>query len=93
MIVGLGIPFKNMKVENYVMWFDDKFPTTPDNYSNKINTLDLSKIKGNYEKVHFITLQLIRNKYRVYRWAAIGMKLLVLWSAVGITVLAFLKCS
>ncbi|MCK4735262.1 MAG: hypothetical protein KAT65_22605 [Methanophagales archaeon] len=91
MVFGLRVPFENMEVENYVMWFDDKFPTTPDNYSNKINTLDLSRIKENYEKVHFITLQLVRNKYGFYRWAAVGMKLLVLWSAIGITVIAFLK--
>jgi hypothetical protein len=91
MIFGLSVPFEKMEVENYVMWFDDKFPTTPDNYSNKINTLDLSRIKENYEKVHFITLQLVRNKYGFYRWAAVGMKLLVLWSAIGITVIAFLK--
>jgi hypothetical protein len=92
MFVGLSASFNKMEVENYVMWFDDdKFPTTPDNYSNKINTLDLSKIKGNYEKAHFIALQLVRNKYRFYRWAVLGMKLLVLWSAIGITILAFLK--
>ncbi len=91
-IVRLGIPFENMEVENYIMWFNDnKFPTTPGDYRNKISTLDLSKIKGNYERVHFITLQLVRNKYRFYRWAALGMKLLVLWSAIGITVLVFMK--
>jgi len=92
MILGLNIPFKKMAVENYIMWFDgDKFPTNPDDYRNKINTLDLSKIRGNYEKVHFTTLQLVRNKYRFYRWAVVGMKLLVLWSAVGVAALVFLK--
>ena len=95
MIFGLDIPIKKMKVENYIMWFYDdeydEFPTTSDNYRDKINALDLSKIKENYEKVHFITLQLVRNKYRFYRWAAVGMKLLVLWSAICIIVLAFLK--
>ena len=91
-IFELSIPFKKMEVENYIMWFDDdKFPTTSQDYRNKISTLDLSKIKGNYEKVHFITLQLVRNKYRFYKWAALGMKLLVLWSGIGITVLIFLK--
>ena len=92
MIVRLDIPFNKMEVENYIMWFDgNKFPATPDSYRSKISTLDLSKIKGNYEKVHFTTLQLLRNKYRFYRWAALGMKLLVLWSAIGITVLVFMK--
>jgi hypothetical protein len=89
--LGLCVPFANMEVENYVMWFDDEFPTDPGDYSNKISELDISKIRGNYEKVHFITLQLIRNKYGFYRWAAVGMKLLVLWGAIGIAVLAFLK--
>ena len=89
---GLEIPFDKLEVENYIIWFDDnKFSTTLDNYHDKVSTLDLSKIQGNYEKVHFITLQLVRNKYRFYRWAALGMKLLVLWSVLGITGLVFLK--
>jgi len=90
---GLKVPFKDRdkKEENYVMWPTKKFPTTLDNYINKIDTFDLLKIKENYEKGHFITLQLVRNKYKFYRWAVVGMKILVLWSAIGITVIAFLK--
>ena len=79
MFLGLRVPFDSMKIEDSVMWFGDKFPTTSDNYDNKINTLNISKIKGNYKKTHFITLQLLRNKYMFYGWAVIGMKLLVLW--------------
>lgn len=88
---GLRVPFTRMEIENYVMWPDDEFPTTPEDYENKVNKLDSLKIKENYEKVHFITLQLVRNKYRVYGWAVVGIKLLVLWTAVGVTILTFLK--
>ena len=90
---GLNVPVKDRdkKEENYVMWPSKKFPTTLDNYINKIDTFDPSKIKENYEIGHFITLQLVRNKYKFYRWAVVGMKILVLWSAIGITIIAFLK--
>ena len=91
MIIRLRVPFVDMEIKDYVMWFGDKFPTTPDNYNNKIDTLNILKIKENYKKVHFITLQLVKNKYMFYGWAVIGMKLLVLWSAIGITILALLK--
>lgn len=91
MIIGLRIPFVDMEIKDFVMWFGDEFPTTPDNYNNKIDTLNILKIKENYKKVHFITLQFVKNKYMFYGWAVIGMKLLVLWSAIGITILAFLK--
>ena len=87
MIIRLRVPFVDMEIKDYVMWFGDKFPTTPDNYNNKIDTLNILKIKENYKKVHFITLQLVKNKYMFYGWAVIGMKLLVLWSAIGITIL------
>ena len=92
MIIGFGVPINKMELENYIMWFDgDKFPTTSDNYLKKINALDLTKIKENYENLHFITLQMVRRKYYFYRWAVVGMKLLVLWSALGIIVLAYFK--
>ena len=91
MIIGLRVPFVDMEIKDYVMWFGDEFPTTPDNYNNKIDTLNELKIKENYKKVHFITLQLVKNKYMFYGWAVRGMKLLVLWSAIGITILALLK--
>ena len=91
MFIGLREPFNSMKIENYVMWFNDKFPKTPNNYNNKIDALNILKIKDNYKKVHFITLQLVKRKYMFYGSAVIGMKLLVLWNTIGITVLAFLK--
>lgn len=91
MIIGLRVPFVDMEIKDYVMWFGDEFPTTPDNYNNKIDTLNELKIKENYKKVHFIILQLVKNKYMFYGWAVRGMKLLVLWSAIGITILALLK--
>ena len=91
MIIGLHVPFVDMEIKDYVMWFGDDFPTTPDNYNNKIDTLNELKIKENYKKVHFITLQLVKNKYMFYGWAVRGMKLLVLWSAIGITILVLLK--
>ena len=91
---GLNVPVKDKdkieKEESHVLWPSKKFPTTLDNYINKIDTFDLSKIKKNYEIGHFITLQLVRNKYMFYRWAVVGMKILVLWSAIGITIIAFL---
>jgi len=90
-ILGPNVPFVRMEVKNYVIWFDNDFPTTPDSYSRRIDALDLLQIRRNYEKVHFISLQLVRNKYRFYRWAAVGMKLLVLCSAVGMVVLVALK--
>ena len=92
MIIGFEVPINKMALDNYIMWFDgDKFPTTSDNYLEKINAIDLSKIKENYENLHFITLQMVRRKYYFYRWAVVGMELLVLWSALGIVVLAYFK--
>jgi hypothetical protein len=86
-IFGLGVPFDDMEIENYIMWFGDGFPTTSDNYSKGVGALALPSIRRNCEKVHFITLQLVRRKYKVCGWAAVGMKVLVSWCTVGIIVL------
>ena len=87
----LSIPLKNMEIQRYVMWYGDEFPTTSGNYSERVSTLDSESIRQNYENVHFVTLQLVKRKYEIYRWAAVGMKVLVSWCALGIIVLALLK--
>jgi len=91
-ILGSGIDLNDMEVHDYILWFDDKFPKRAADYLQKTNTLDLSKIKKNYQKAHFIVLQLLRKKYKYYKWATVGMKLLVLWTAIGITILSILNC-
>jgi len=82
--------------ENYVMFYRKYFPSELDDYTNKINRFDLSIIKENYEKTHYITLQLVRMKYKFYNPAVLLIKLLVFWVA-GIIVLLlcqyFLTCS
>jgi hypothetical protein len=88
---GLKVPFKKMKVDNYVMWYDKDFPSTADKYINIIKKLNVDSIKNNYYKQHFISLQLVRNKYTPYMWATLGMKLLVIWTFVGVLLLVVLK--
>ncbi|MBN1761652.1 MAG: hypothetical protein JW878_01050 [Methanomicrobia archaeon] len=73
--------------ENYVMLHRKYFPAELDDYTNKINKFDLSIIKENYEKTHYITLQLVRMKYKFYNPAVLLTKLLVLWVAIGIIIL------
>lgn len=88
---SLKVLTQKMNVGNYVMWFDGEFPFTPENYLERIQQLDDEAIKKNYYKQHFVSLQLVRNKYIPYTWATIGMKLLIIWSFVGILLLATLK--
>ncbi len=94
--LGLHAGLCKMKVCNYVMWFvddkDEDFPTSPHEYRERIRKLNRSQIKANYEKTHYTLLQLVRRKYRSYRWAVRCMKFLVLWSALSIAGLALLKC-
>lgn len=90
---GRSVPLKHMEIQRYyVMWYDDdKFPTTPEDYSERVSTLDSVSIRQNYEEVHFVHLQLVRRKYEIYRWAVVGMKVLVVWCALGIIALALLN--
>jgi len=88
---NLGYDFKKFEVDNYIFWFNKKFPNSPEAYKEMINTLDLSKIRENYEKAHFTDLELIRNKYVFYRMAVFGMKLLILWIFICLLILTVLK--
>lgn len=85
------------KVEKYIMWPDNNFPLSTKTdvdykeYANKIDGLELTDILNNYKKTHFITLQLIDRTYKYYRWAVLFMKILVLWSAISLVILCFMK--
>jgi hypothetical protein len=80
-----------VKMEGYVMWPNHEFPQTAEDYIAKIASLDISKIKANYENAHFTALQIIRNKYKYYRWAVFLMKFMILFSAIEIGILGLLK--
>ena len=88
---GLGYDSKEFEVDNYIFWFNKEFPNTSEEYKEMINTLDLSKIRENYEKTHFTDLELLRNKYVFYRKAVSGMKLLILWIFICLIIFTFLK--
>lgn len=91
-LLSLEIPLDQMEMEDYVMWPQKGgFPKSAKDYRTRIESLDLSRIRANYERAHYITLQLIRIKYRYYRWAAFGMKCMVLWSAIGVVAFSLLK--
>lgn len=88
---GLKVPFTKMPLEKYVMWYSPEFPSTPEDYTKIIDSLDSTDIKKNYYKQHFISLQLVRYKYRAYALATSGLKALVVWIFVGIALLTLLK--
>lgn len=90
---GLEVPLDKMKIEGYVMWFDNGFPQTADDYERRIDSLDLKRILANYKKAHHTTLQLVKKKYGYYRWATFGMKVMIVYSAIGLGILAWLKLS
>ncbi len=88
---GFSVGLKEMKIDNYVMWPNSDFPSTPEDYLKTIKALGKSDIGRNYYKLHFNTLQLVRKKYGPYRWATLGMKLLVGWQFIGIVILSVMK--
>ena len=94
--LGLHVPFDDMNIENYVMWpyhhSDDYFPSTSLDYWQRINKIKSNplEIEKNYGKLHFITLQLIRRKYKFYRWATLSMKIWIAYSILGMTILLLL---
>ena len=85
------------KVEKYIMWPDNNFPLSTKTdvdykeYAKKIDGLELTDILNNYKKTHFIALQLIDRTYKYYRWAVLFMKILVLWSAISLAIVCFMK--
>ena len=87
----------NPSVKKYVMWSGDHFPLSKKTdedyreYEKNIRELGPTDILNNYKKTHFITLQLIERTYRYYRWAVLLMKILVLWSALSLAILSFMK--
>lgn len=88
---GLNVPFTEMQINNYVMWPKHNFPSAPENYISTLEGFNDSSIRQNYFKLHFTTLQLVRNKYRPYRWATLAMKISVVWIFLGVIVLSLLK--
>lgn len=75
---SLGIPLKKMKVQDYLLWPGKEFPWNPEKFKEKINSLDNSKIRANYERLYYITAQLVRKKYNCYKWAVLGLKMMTL---------------
>ena len=90
-IFGSRCSLKRIQMEAYVMWPLDGFPKSEANYREEVESLDQSKIKENYEDAHFNALQLIRRKYKYYRWAIISMKLMILFGFIGFVILGLLK--
>lgn len=88
---GLRVPLDKMKVEGYVMWPDDGFPKSEEDFRIKIASLDSSKIQENYNKANYTALQLVRLKYGYYRYAASCLKIMIALSALGLFILALLK--
>ena len=81
------------EVTNHVMWFNDKdgFPNSVEDYNKRIDSLKALDFLDNYKRTHFILLQLIRKKYRYYRWCILLIKIVVVWSAVGFAIIILLK--
>ena len=90
-IFSLKGHLNQVKMEGYVMWPNDEFPQSAEDYRTKVALLDLSKIKANYENTHFIALQNVRRKLKYYRRAVFLMKLMILFSAIEIGILGLLK--
>lgn len=82
-IFSFRVPFKHMKVENYVMWFDDCFPCEPNEYNRRMDNIDKYQ-EYNLRKTHYYALTLIKRKYKYYRYAIFLMKILVLLFFIGI---------
>lgn len=86
-----NIPLAKMKMDKYVMWYTKEFPASAEEYLALMKSLDAEDIKMNYYRQHFTSLQLVRNKYVLYTKATIWMRVLMLWSFIGLLVLAVLK--
>ena len=90
---GLEVPIDKRQEKGYVMWFEDGFPRSMEDYRERIDSLDQGRIRANYEKAHYTTLQLVRRKYSCYRWAVVGMKVMIVFSMIGLGILTWLKLS
>ncbi|WP_297519737.1 hypothetical protein [Thermococcus sp.] len=79
-----GLKMRNIKLSklsngsNYVIWFSRTFPQSFQDYKQKVDNLTKDDILENYERAHFTALQLIRAKYKYYRWAVVFSKALIL---------------
>ena len=81
------------------MWPSDEFPMQEDkqgegykDYKKIIRQFNnLSKILENYKTAHYITLQIVRRKYKYYRRAALCMKFMIISSFIIAIALILLK--
>lgn len=90
-LLGTKIQFVPMQLDPYVFWFSDSFPGSAENYRAELEKISERQIFDNYQKAHFTSLQLIRDKYRFYRQAVVALRITLSWSALGLTGLSLLR--
>jgi len=93
-LFSLKVDVHKTGFKNYLMWPRDGFPESADAYRDRLEVIKsggLLEVEKNYEEVHFITLQLIRHKYKYYDLAILFMKIAIIWNALVLVVAIFLK--
>ena len=83
-LLGFWVEPETLGVEHPFLWPTKTFPKSGKEYERAATELDLEKIEKNCRSRHYVCLQLLRRKYSYYRWAIMLIKILVLWSIVGL---------
>ncbi len=83
-LLGFWVKPDELGIEQPFLWPSKEFPQSGKEYEEAASELDLEKIEKNCRNRQYVCLQLLRKKYRYYRWAIMLIKILVLWSVVGL---------
>jgi hypothetical protein len=77
-LFGLRADLGDYGTENYVMWPKNGFPESPKVYGETLKSFNKRTIENNYRQAHYVALQLIKRKYKYYRWAGLLFKWMIL---------------